>query len=202
MPGSPTLEIACIDGRSARLALVRGDITRFPVEALVNAANSALAGGGGVDGAIHRAAGPELMAELRARYHDCPTGSAVITGPGRLAELGVRHVIHAVGPIWRGGSRGEAGELASAYRSALALAREAGVGTVAIPAISCGIYGYPLDAAAAIAIGTVAEELARPGSIQLATFVLRSEDVVAVFERVLALRRGRVGEMAEGPDLR
>ena len=196
------LEIARSDGGPAGLALTRGDITRFAADALVNAANSALAGGGGVDGAIHSAAGPELMAELRARYHGCPTGSAVITGSGRLSELGVRHVIHAVGPIWRGGSRGEAGQLASAYRSALVLVREAGDASVAIPAISCGVYGYPLDAAAAIAVGTVAEELALPGSVRLATFVLRPDDVFAAFERVLAGRGGRVGEMAEGPGLR
>jgi O-acetyl-ADP-ribose deacetylase len=187
VPWSPTFEIACSDGRSARLALTRGDITRFSADALVNAANSALAGGGGVDGAIHAAAGPELMAELRARYRGCPTGSAVITGAGRLSERGVRHVIHAVGPIWRGGGRGEPEQLASAYRSALAMAREVGVASVAMPAISCGVYGYPLDAAAAIAIGTVAEELARPGSMQLATFVLRSADAADAFGRVLHL---------------
>ena len=202
MPGSPILEIARSDGRSARLALTRGDITRFSADALVNAANSALAGGGGVDGAIHAAAGPELMAELRARYRGCPTGSAVITGASRLSERGVHHVIHVVGPIWRGGSWGEARQLASTYRSALALAREAGVASVAIPAISCGVYGYPLDAAATIAVGTVAEELARPGSIQLVTFVLRSEDAAVAFERVLLLRRDQIGEMAEGPGLR
>ena len=195
------LEIACSDGRSARLALTRGDITRFSADALVNAANSALAGGGGVDGAIHTAAGPELMAELRARYRGCPTGGAVITGAGHLSERGVRHVIHAVGPVWRGGGRGEPEQLASAYRSALALAREAGVASVAMPAISCGVYGYPLDAAATIAVGTVAEELARPGSIRLATFVLLSEDAADAFERVLRLRRDQPGEIAEGPDL-
>jgi O-acetyl-ADP-ribose deacetylase len=195
------LEIARSDGHSARLGLTRGDITSFSAEALVNAANSALAGGGGVDGAIHSAAGPELMAELRSRYRGCPTGGAVMTGSGRLSERGVRHVIHAVGPIWRGGGRGEPEQLASAYRSALALAREAGVASVAIPAISCGVYGYPLDAAATIAIETVADELARPGSIELATFVLRSNDAADVFERVLLRRRDQVGETAEGPDL-
>jgi O-acetyl-ADP-ribose deacetylase (regulator of RNase III) len=181
--GSCSLTIARPDGTSARLALARGDITVFPAEAIVNAANSALAGGGGVDGAIHDAAGPELLAELRSRYRGCPTGSAVITGPGRLAGHGVRHVIHAVGPIWRGGGGGEADQLASAYRTAVGLAREAGDRTIAFPAISCGAYGYPLDEAAVIAIRTVAQELAAPGSPQQAVFVLFSAETAAAFER-------------------
>jgi O-acetyl-ADP-ribose deacetylase (regulator of RNase III) len=198
--GSAVLQIARSDGRVACVALARGDITRFSADAIVNAANSALAGGGGVDGAIHDAAGPELMAELRARYRGCPTGSAVITGAGRLSEHGVRNVIHAVGPIWRGGSRGEPEQLSSAYRSALALAREAEAVGIALPAISCGIYGYPLDAAATIAIDAVAQELAIPGSLELATFVLFSDAAGAAFERALLARSERVGEMARGPD--
>jgi O-acetyl-ADP-ribose deacetylase (regulator of RNase III) len=194
------LQIVRPDGRVARLALTRGDITRFQADAIVNAANSELAGGGGVDGAIHIAAGPELMAELRARHRGCPTGSAVITGAGRLVGHGVGHVIHAVGPIWRGGGRGEAEQLASAYHSALALAREVGAVSLAIPAISCGVYGYPLDAAASIAIDAVAQELTMPGPPDVATFVLRSEAVAEAFERALSARLDRVGEMAGGPD--
>lgn len=200
MAGLYTLSIARSDGSVARLVLTRGDITRFLADALVNAANSELAGGGGVDGAIHNAAGPELMAELQARYRGCPTGSAVITGSGRLAERGIRHVIHAVGPIWRGGGRGEAEQLASAYRSALELARESGARSVAIPAISCGAYGYPLDAAATIALDAVAYELETPGSPDLAAFVLRSNEAAAAFERALSVRLDRVGVLPEGPD--
>lgn len=196
------LQIVRPDGRVASLALARGDITRFSADAIVNAANSELAGGGGVDGAIHDAAGPDLMTELRARYRGCPTGSAVITGAGRLADRGVRHVIHAVGPVWRGGGRGEAEQLASAYHSAMALAREYGALSLAIPAISCGVYGYPLDEAARIAIGAVARELARPGPPNLATFVLRSEEVAQAFERALAVSIDGVGEMDEGRDRR
>ena len=141
------------------LALVQGDITRIATDAIVNAANSALAGGGGVDGAIHRAGGPAIMAELRARYGGvgCPTGSAVITGAG---DLPARWVIHAVGPVWRGGGAGEADLLASAYLTALRLADEADARSVTLPAISCGVYGYPLDTAARVAISAVAGHLA------------------------------------------
>lgn len=199
MAAATALQIVRSDGRVARLALSRGDITRFHADALVNAANSALAGGGGVDGAIHIAAGPELMAELRARYRGCPAGSAVITGAGRLVENGVGHVIHAVGPIWRGGGRGEAEQLASAYHSALVLARGVGAVSLALPAISCGVYGYPLDAAASIAIAAVAEELTMLGSPELATFVLLSEAAARAFERALPACLDRVGEMAQGP---
>src|ERR1035437_694144 len=196
------LQIARSDGRVARLALTRGDITRFPAAPIVNAANSALAGGPGVEVPIHNAAGPELMVELRARYRGCPTGSAVITGAGRLSEHGVRHVIHAVGPIWQGGGRGEAEQLASAYHSALALARDVGAVSVAVPAISCGVYGYPRDAAAKIAIDAVARDLTMPGPVELATFVLFSEVAAAAFARALIMGPDRVGEMAEGPDRR
>ena len=198
MADRPALQIVRSDGTVARVTIARGDITRFSADALVNAANSALAGGGGVDGAIHDAAGPELMAELRARYRGCPAGSAVVTGAGRLAESGVRYVIHAVGPIWRGGSRGESEQLASAYRSALQLAREVGAHSVAFPAISCGAYGYPLDAAAAVALSVVAQELETLGPPDLTTFVLRSEETAEAFGRVLSLRLDRVGDVAEG----
>jgi O-acetyl-ADP-ribose deacetylase (regulator of RNase III) len=145
---------------SRTIELRQGDITTVPADAIVNAANSALAGGGGVDGAIHRAGGPTLMAELRDRYgpdRHCPTGSAVHTGAGNLPA---RWVIHAVGPIWRGGTLGEPELLASAYRTSLRLASELDARTVTFPAISCGVYGYPLDQAASIAVGTVRDWLA------------------------------------------
>jgi len=128
----------------ALIGLELGDITTVRADAIVNAANAALAGGGGVDGAVHRATGPELMAELRSRCDGCPTGSAVITGSGRLAQRGVKWVVHAVGPVWFGGRRHEEERLRSAYLVALRLADEAGATSVALPAISCGVYGYPL----------------------------------------------------------
>ena len=141
----------------ATIELERGDIALLPVDAIVNAANSALAGGGGVDGAIHRAAGPGLMAELRSRYRGCPAGSAVITASGRLAEHGVGWVVRAVGPIWQDGRSGEEGLLRSAYQTALHLADEAGARSIAFPAISCGVYGYPLDPAARVALRSVGD---------------------------------------------
>ncbi|MFZ5512161.1 MAG: O-acetyl-ADP-ribose deacetylase [Pseudomonadota bacterium] len=131
-----------------RLKVVRGDITRLDVDAIVNAANSTLLGGGGVDGAIHRAAGPELRAYC-ATLGGCPTGEARLT-PG--FKLPARWVIHAVGPVWHGGDRGEAELLATCYRHAFRLAAEKGVKTIAFPAISCGAYGYPWDQAAVIAV--------------------------------------------------
>lgn len=170
---------------STGLALEQGDITRFPTDVIVNAANSALRGGGGVDGAIHAAAGPALMAELRQRYPDgCPTGSAVITGAGRLHA---RNVIHAVGPMWRGGVAGEPGLLASAYAASLDLAAHAGATSVAFPAISCGVYGYPLDQAATVAVGAVRNWLsAHPDSgVECITFVLRGNQVMQAFSRAV-----------------
>jgi O-acetyl-ADP-ribose deacetylase (regulator of RNase III) len=165
------------------LALAHGDITRFEADAIVNAANSALAGGGGVDGAIHRAGGPSIMAELRATYPDgCPTGGAVITGAG---DLPARWVVHAVGPRWGGGGHGEADLLTSAYRASLRLADERKVASIAFPAISLGIYGYPLDEGAAIAVRTVAEHLGGPTTIERATFVLFSERTFEVFADAL-----------------
>jgi O-acetyl-ADP-ribose deacetylase len=166
------------------LALVRGDITTIPADAIGNAANAALAGGGGVDGAIHRAGGPAIMAELRARHpHGTPTGTAVATGAG---DLPARWVIHAVGPVWRGGGHGEEELLAAAYRSAVAEAVRVGATTLTLPAISAGIYGYPLERAAAVAVGTVAEALRTGAPLERVTFVLFSTDVLAAFERALA----------------
>jgi O-acetyl-ADP-ribose deacetylase (regulator of RNase III) len=169
-----------------RVRLVAGDITAVTVDAIVNAANSALSGGGGVDGAIHRAAGPGLMRELRERYGDrgCPTGSAVVTSAGNLPA---RVVIHAVGPIWRGGRGSEAESLASAYRASLDLAQAEGATSVAFPAISCGVYGYPLDAAARVALGAIRSWLAsHPASgISDIIVVLRGDEIMAAFAAAL-----------------
>ena len=169
------------------IALLEGDITRVPADAIVNAANSALAGGGGVDGAIHRAGGPEIMRELdaiRPRIGRCPTGDAVVTGAGALPA---RYVFHAVGPIYRGGVHGEPDLLASCYRRCLALADEHAVRTISFPAISAGVYGYPLGEAAAIALREVAGHLgAARTSIEQATFVLYGRDAFEVYRRTLS----------------
>jgi O-acetyl-ADP-ribose deacetylase (regulator of RNase III) len=173
-----------INGRV--LELVLGDITAQEVDAVVNAANGQLAGGGGVDGAIHRAGGPAIMEETNRRYPDgCPTGSAVITGAGNLTAM---YIVHAVGPVWRSGQFGEAELLASAYRTALDLAAEHGCGSVALPALSTGAYRYPLDEAARVAINTAArflEELPVESPLALLRFVLFSSDVLKTFEQAL-----------------
>jgi O-acetyl-ADP-ribose deacetylase len=167
------------------IRLVQGDITRIEVDAIVNAANSGLVGGGGVDGAIHRVGGPAVMADLVRRYgpeRHCPTGSAVVSDAGQLPA---RIVIHAVGPVWRGGAAGEAASLASAYRTSLDLAAREGARSVAFPSISTGIYGYPTDLAAAIALQTVDEWVAEhPDALDTVTFVLFSDDSLDAFERV------------------
>ena len=167
----------------SRLELVRGDITAEDVDAIVNAANSRLAGGGGVDGAIHRAGGPDILAECR-RLGGCPTGDARITRGGNLPA---RWVIHAVGPVYRDGQHGEPELLASAYRRSLEIAVDHGLRTLAFPSISTGAYGYPIAAAAGIALGTTARFLAdRPGTLDLVRLVLFSQTDLAVYEAALA----------------
>lgn len=165
------------------IELMRGDITTVEAEAVVNAASEALRGGGGVDGAIHAAAGPAVMAELVKRFpRGTATGSAVATGPGRLKA---RAIIHAVGPRWRGGGHGEGQALASAYRQSLASAQDIGARTVAFPAISCGIYGYPLGEAARIAVRTVREHLDAGSAIDRVVFVLFSDETERAFADAL-----------------
>lgn len=164
-----------------RVEVIRADITTLAVDAIVNAANRSLSGGGGVDGAIHRAAGPELLAECRT-IGTCATGDAKIT---RGYRLPAKYVIHAVGPVWDGGDHGEDELLASCYLRALQLADENGLRSIAFSAISCGAYRFPLDRAARIAMGTLARELSSHPSIETVTFALIDPTVEAAFKRAL-----------------
>jgi O-acetyl-ADP-ribose deacetylase (regulator of RNase III) len=165
----------------SKIEIVRGDITKLDVDAIVNAANTTLLGGGGVDGAIHRAAGPELLAEWRTRG-GCPPGGAKIT---RGYGLAARFVIHTSGPVWRGGKSGEPEMLTDCYRNSFQAAVENGITTIAFPAISCGAYGYPIQQAAQIAIKTTREFLANEDKIQKVIFVLWSEDVYGAYRQAL-----------------
>jgi O-acetyl-ADP-ribose deacetylase len=173
MARTPSDNPLIVEAGDARLEILVADITTLDVDAVVNAANRSLLGGGGVDGAIHRAAGPELLAECRT-LGGCDTGSAKIT---RGYRLKARHVIHAVGPVWNGGAQDEADLLASCYRTALGLAGRHGLTSIAFPAISTGVYRFPADLAARIAVGTVTSELAAaPRGIARAVFCCFSED--------------------------
>ncbi len=167
---------------ASRIKLVRGDITTLNVDAIVNAANTSLLGGGGVDGAIHRAAGPELLAECRT-LGGCATGSAKIT---RGYRLPTDHVIHTVGPVYSGGGRGEADLLASCYRESLRLAAEHQCKTVAFPAISCGVYGYPLAEAARVSLEATAEFLAESELPREVTWCLFDQPAYDAYQEALA----------------
>ena len=161
--------------------LAQGDITREAVDAIVNAANTSLLGGGGVDGAIHRAGGPEILAACE-KLGGCATGDAKITTAGRLPA---KYVIHAVGPVYHDGKQGEPDLLASCHQRSLEIAAAYALTSVSFPAISCGVYGYPLDKVAPIALATVAEFLTDQTSVTLVRFVLYSDDVYRAFERAL-----------------
>jgi O-acetyl-ADP-ribose deacetylase (regulator of RNase III) len=177
-----SLSLAARQLGKARLEVIVADITTLCVDGIVNAANSSLLGGGGVDGAIHRAAGPELLTECRA-LHGCTTGDAKITRGYRLAA---RHVIHAVGPVWHGGTEGEDGLLASCYRRAIELAQANSLGSIAFPAISTGVYRFPADRAAGIAVSATAQALATAPALTRIIFCRFSKDSAKLHEQALA----------------
>jgi len=166
---------------TAELRVIEGDITALAVDAIVNAANRTLLGGGGVDGAIHRAAGPGLLEECRC-IGGCPTGEARITAGHALPA---RYVIHTVGPVWRGGGAGEPGLLAACYRQSLRLAARHDVRSIAFPAISTGVYGYPLEAASEIAVATVRDVLSEAPAIEKVVFCCFGAEVARLYEMIL-----------------
>jgi O-acetyl-ADP-ribose deacetylase (regulator of RNase III) len=169
---------------NGHISLIQGDITRQPAEALVTAANAGLRGGGGVDGAVHRAAGAGLLQACR-EIGGCPKGSAVSTAAFALETVGVRRVIHAVGPRWRDGSSGEHDLLRGAYRSSLEIAEQEGAASIAFPSISTGIYGFPVDQAATLALQTAGEFLRAAGTVRDIRFVLFDADTYGHFQRAL-----------------
>ncbi len=175
------MRTGAIFSMALRMEVVQADICRLAMDAIVNAANPSLRGGGGVDGAIHRAAGPDLLEECRT-IGGCPTGEARITA-GYL--LPAQHVIHTVGPIWQGGDQGEPELLASCYRESLRLAVENGIRTVAFPAISCGVYGYPPEPAARIAVATVGAFLESHDSIDQVIFACFTDETASAYDRAL-----------------
>lgn len=176
------------------LRLHQGDITKVAVEAIVNAANSALSGGGGVDGAIHRAGGAEILKECRKIKGGCPTGSAVSTTAGNLPA---KRVIHAVGPVWQGGRKHEDKLLGSAYSAALQRAEDGALKTIAFPSISTGIYGYPLDQAAEVALGAVLSHLRWETQLEEVVFVLFSDSDYKVYEKQLGQLAKSEGDLVK-----